>query len=686
MLLKILTLTLCLLCVFTTAIHAQAVTLQIDAGQTLGPVNTKLLGQVVRGADRKDVFGNTYDGFICNEAEGLWDPNTRAPKPNALAKLMAIKPPVLRYPGGLITQGHDWKKTIGPVASRPDFQFGLNEYMQVCKIVGAEAQIVLSEYVATPQDLADLVEYLNMPATAQYPWAMKRKADGYPQPYGVKIFELGNETWIKKLTGRGCPPHSTQTYGQFYLDANKAIKTVDPTVKLGLVLANYGHRHFDDPWNLELLDMVGKQVDFVIVHAYAVGYRGNDQNHLEPIILNACMANTEQIEAWLANLNGLIKAKTGRVIPIAMTEFNASFVGNDYRFGYAAALHSADYVRVMLKPQYNVMLANYWHYLNGHFAMVQGMDDANLVEHPAYPLMKLWAQHFDGALVQTQVNHSPTIEAQPFLRVLPANGDKHEDSRLLSENNLFIPTPTQGKSGDDLNWQLDSLGNFTLQFNGRAQSAYPHFARFDIPSELLNQQVSEFRLTCQMQVELQAGSDMPGHIGIGLEDGRGWNKTKSAAAIATSDLSGRWHTVVGEYKPLPDTKSLTLLARLNIEKQNITGTLRVRNIKILPQSGEHFPAYQAITATSALSNHGKTMHVMLMNKHQTDTIAVNLNIAGFKPTTGQYWQVSGPSLAATNTPENIQVKQTIDGQNLSTDQLKQIKLKPLSMTMIQLQQ
>ncbi|MBL4700773.1 MAG: hypothetical protein JKX85_05890 [Phycisphaeraceae bacterium] len=434
---------LVVLCV-TSLLKAQSVTVQIDASQTLGPVNTMVLGQVVRGADRKDVFSTQHDSFICNESEGLWDPTLREPKPNALALLKALRPPVLRYPGGLNSQGHDWKKTIGLVSSRPNFQFGLNEYMSICKAVGAEAQIVLSEYITTSQDIAQMVEYLNMPATAQYPWAIKRKADGYAEPYGVQFFELGNETWIKKLSGRGRGLHSAQSYGDFYLEVQKAIKAVDPSVQLGLVLANYGERGADDPWNLELMEKVGKQADFVIVHAYAVSYRGNAQNDQEARILNACMAATEQIEDWLSNLNDMILQSTGRQIPIAMTEFNTSFVGNPYRFSYAGALHSSDFVRVMLKPEHNIMLANYWHYLNGHFAMVQGMDDDHLVNHPAYLLLHLWAEHFAGQLLKTTVEDSPTIDARAFLRTMNAQGTTRQLSRPIGDKSLFTAIPAWG--------------------------------------------------------------------------------------------------------------------------------------------------------------------------------------------------------------------------------------------------
>ena len=683
-LIKTLGLLICGVLSCTSSLDAQDATLVIDVSQQLGPVNTKILGQVVRGADRKDIFSNQHDAFICNEAEGLWDPATRQPKPNALALLKGIRPAVLRYPGGLITQGHDWEKTIGPVSTRPDFQFGLNEYMTICKAVGAEPQIVFSEYVSSVQDSANMVEYLNMPATKAYPWALKRKADGYAEPYGVKIFELGNETWIKKLVGRGTTPHSPQSYGPYYLAVQKAIKAVDPSVKLGLVLANYGYRRFDDPWNLEMFDLVGKQADFVIVHAYAVSYRGNAQNHEEDRILNSCLAATEQIEDWLVNLNQLILQKTGRQIPIAMTEFNASFVGNSYRFGYAAALHSADFVRVMLKPEHNIMLANYWHYLNGHFAMVQGMDDDKLVSHPAYPLMRLWAQHFAGQLVQTSVKQGPTIESKAFLRTAAARGNSRQASGPVSQDNLFVPVPVKTNVNRKVRFELDSQGVFTFELNGQGKPSYPLFAKINIPEDIRQRDVAEYRVTCEMKYEPAEGSDLPSHIGLGVEDARGWDKTKSAIAMPVVTLSGKWHTVVGEYKPLIDTTSLNLLGRLNIKNQNITGKLTIRNIKVIPYTGGCFPAYQALTSTASKSDDGKTLYVMLMNKHQTDRIAVNLDIKGFTAKSGQYWQVTGPSLAASNSPTLTQVSQTTHGANLTMDQLKRFVCKPLSMTMLEL--
>ena len=223
-----------------------------------------------------------------------------------------------------------------------------------------------------------------------------------------------------------------------------------------------------------------------------------------------------------------------------------------------------------------------------------------------------------------------------------------------------------------------------MKLNGRSKLLYPSFAKFDIPADILKYDASEYRVTCEMKFERAPGSDFPDHIGMGVEDARGWSKTHSAMALSLTNFSDQWHTVVGAYRPLADTTRLGLLARLNIENKNITGKLVIRNIKVFPYTGGHFPAYQALTSTAAQSDDGKKLYVMLMNKHQTDSIAVNLNINGFTANSGQYWQVTGPSLAAANSPTLTQVSQTTDGESLTKDQLTRFTCKPLSMTMLEL--
>ena len=95
---------------------------------------------------------------------------------------------------GCRTHNFDWKKLIGKAESRPNNRFGLPEFLRFCRETKAIPIITLPDYSGTAQDAADLVEYLNSPDDGKHPWAARRAGDGHPEPYGVKYFEIGNES------------------------------------------------------------------------------------------------------------------------------------------------------------------------------------------------------------------------------------------------------------------------------------------------------------------------------------------------------------------------------------------------------------------------------------------------------------------------------------------------------------
>ena len=93
-------------------------------------------------------------------------------------------------------------------------------------------------------DAADLVEYCNAPNNGSNPnggtdWAAVRAQNGHPQPYGVRLFEIGNEPYGPDLWGspgryisdpaiaRACHAVTSRRF----LDAMKA---VDPTISVSV--------------------------------------------------------------------------------------------------------------------------------------------------------------------------------------------------------------------------------------------------------------------------------------------------------------------------------------------------------------------------------------------------------------------------------------------------------------------
>ncbi len=148
-----------------------------------------------------------------------------------LAQTIAdLKPRFMRFPGGCLVHGNGlgnlyrWKDTIGPVEQRrqqanlwgyhQSVGLGYFEYFQFCEDIGAEpvpvvaagvccqnsgqgigqAGLPLEEIDAYIQDVLDLIEWANGPATS--PWGAKRAAAGHPEPFKLKYLGVGNEDRI----------------------------------------------------------------------------------------------------------------------------------------------------------------------------------------------------------------------------------------------------------------------------------------------------------------------------------------------------------------------------------------------------------------------------------------------------------------------------------------------------------
>jgi alpha-N-arabinofuranosidase len=146
--------------------------------------------------------------------------NSKVPNINGIRKELVeemrnIKPAVVRFPGGCFADSYDWRDGIGPTDKRPrrtNFwaegeasgapashkydpnQFGTNEFAHFCKLIGAEAYLAANVRSLTAQEFYRWVEYCNSPAGSTT-LADVRSAAGYPEPFNVRYWGVGNESW-----------------------------------------------------------------------------------------------------------------------------------------------------------------------------------------------------------------------------------------------------------------------------------------------------------------------------------------------------------------------------------------------------------------------------------------------------------------------------------------------------------
>ena len=634
--------------------------IRVFADSTLGGVNPLVFGQNVEAADPFMIFGPNHGYVQSRTGDGLWDPVRRGPASGVPVLARDIGMKMLRYPGGCLAHNFKWQDAAGPVEKRPNFTFGLDEFVAFCRATGAEPLVTVSDYVASPEDAAGLVEYLNAPAdgaksadgfgvrraslaAGRNPWARRRAEAGHPEPYGVKYFELGNESDHGNHDVKPFRKYTAEEYAGWFNGCAKRMRAVDPGILLGALMGTGTGP--GDPWNAIVLTAVKTAVDFIVVHTYAVGIWSPESVAGEPagVLMRACMASGEQFEALLGEYRTLIRERCGRDIPLAITEYNASFVQDKpvpYRFSLGAALFSADYVRILLEPGTNVMMANYWHFINGYWGMVQG---PRLPEErqrawkrmPAYYLYRLWGSHFGSTLVRVTVD-SPRVEFTGLPgHVLPSHGDRYVPVKPVSGNLVTVLKPARGP-GYRIKAVKDVL---TAELSGYTGEQYPLIGTVRGPEGC------DYRISFEARSKGEMGK---ARLGLSLVDSRGWDQTRSGIAVEGIEGAVDWKRFEGEFKVLPDCPGVSAAWRILSPNGKITGKVELRALEVTAVTRESYPAYAALTATASLSKDGKKLFLIVFNKHHADAIAAMVNVAGFPARSVRRWTVTGPQLEATN--------------------------------------
>jgi len=134
-------------------------------------------------------------------------------------KKLGIK--LLRWPGGNFAGEYNWKDGLLPRNKRAPIQsflwletqphtFGydfseinVDDFIALCKEIGAEAFITINPTWNTPDESAQWVEYCNGDENTEY--GKLRAERGYSQPYNVQFWSLGNEFGYGHMEGANTP-------------------------------------------------------------------------------------------------------------------------------------------------------------------------------------------------------------------------------------------------------------------------------------------------------------------------------------------------------------------------------------------------------------------------------------------------------------------------------------------------
>src|SRR5580765_3570928 len=176
--------------------------------EPLGTISPNIYGHFT-----ENLSGVFYDGIWVGEKSKV--PNTDGLRNDVIEHMRKIKAPVVRFPGGCFADSYDWRDGIGPRDKRPrrtNFwngvesaksaashkydpnEVGTNEFVHFCKLIGAEPYLAANVRSLPASAFYQWVEYCNSPAGSTT-LADTRAAAGYPDPFHVKYWGVGNESW-----------------------------------------------------------------------------------------------------------------------------------------------------------------------------------------------------------------------------------------------------------------------------------------------------------------------------------------------------------------------------------------------------------------------------------------------------------------------------------------------------------
>jgi alpha-N-arabinofuranosidase len=443
----------------------------VDAAAALGSVDPR-------------IFGTNLEWF--NNAGGLATGDLRAYRNLVdLAREEGIT--VYRFPGGTLADYYNWWDGTGPRARRPvrkhptdsgqsQNSFGSPEFFQFLSQTGGQGLITVNAGTGTAQQAADWVSYANAPNNAQ------RRADGFAQPVGIKLWEVGNELYYPSGPGQKSVSVTPDEYAQRFDRFADAMRRADPSITvmaIGVAKTHSGPDTQFPDWTEKLLQQNASKIDMIAVHnAYFPLLYGFGHPHPDvKDAYRALWAAPEAVDRSLTRLDELIHRYEGnRQIGVAITEWGVLFslpipiFGDAGWVDHVKTMGSAVYVARVLQvfmSHPRVRVANYFKFTDRSF-----MGWVNYAGRPKVPYwaFKLYARHSGDQRVQASVD-GPTYDV-PALGVMDAQNNVQEVTTVATRDStsgvLYVNFVNRSMT-HVFNIKLD-LKNFRAAPNGELLS------------------------------------------------------------------------------------------------------------------------------------------------------------------------------------------------------------------------
>ena len=619
--------------------------IEVDLNREVGEVNKNLFGSSILGWMRnhgKEFKKNFKVASLYGY--GLWDCkwNVSVKEPVNLAKEAGIQ--IFR----LIGMWKNWKDGVRGLNKKRKFEFGVDEQMKICSETGADKIICIQYIFEPPQNVSHLLLYLNGEANEELykellkgsdrkkllnkyvkkdkeiNWANLRAINGHFLPYKAKYFEVGNETYFV---------FSPQKYAYQYLTYYQAMKSIDPTIKIGAVL--HTRR-----WNEAVLKIIKDKIDFGIVHIYPTLCWGDCLSRFSPeVIFYVTLALPEfQYQKYIKETLQILKKYAKKDVPLAVTEFNCGFVQRypvPYRHTLGCALVNAELLKLFMKPENNILMANYWNFVNEYWGMIANGFRGNYKDlykpyykRPNFYVFEFYHKHFGDVLLETETK-CEAYNLKDFVDYLGEKYFKYGEVEIEGEDLLkgkkWIIEKVEGieVKKDETNKEI-----LVVEFKNPKKFNYYHTYK-----ECEVEPNSFYKLKGFIRAEDLEVNKEEGGVCLEVQDIRGWTKTKWAKSTQKVKGNTSWIYVEKIFKTLPDTKKIKIIVRRIGSKPPLKGKVFVKNVKLYKVKVKDFYVpYLSVNASK--SKDGKKVYLMVINKNLEKDVESEIRLKGFEAKTG----------------------------------------------------
>ncbi len=248
-----------------------------DKNFKIGEIDPRLYGSFLEHMGRV-IYTGVYEPDHCkSDEEGF--------RSDVLEKVQEMGVTAVRYPGGNFVSSYHWEDGVGPRSDRPKKlelawkaietnEFGTNEFVHWARKAGVEPIFTVNLGTRGIEEAAQYIEYCNFPGGTQY--SEMRKAHGVSEPYGIKMWCLGNE-----MDGEWQIGHKTAyEYGRLAAEAGKTMKLIDPDIELIACGSSLSNMETYPVWDMEVLEQTYDVIDYLALHQYYAGQEKGTKSFL----------------------------------------------------------------------------------------------------------------------------------------------------------------------------------------------------------------------------------------------------------------------------------------------------------------------------------------------------------------------------------------------------------------------